>query len=46
MSRGTEWYVLRDGLIVEVRAYFATNQSADTELADFPYADRKYLTRK
>ena len=45
MSRGTEWYILRDGLIAEVRAYFAANKSADTELTDFPYSDRKYLMR-
>ncbi len=46
MSRGAEWYILKDGLITEVRAYFAANASADTELADFPYANRNYLMRK
>jgi ketosteroid isomerase-like protein len=45
MSRGSEWYVLRDALILEVRAYFAVNDTADTELADFPYVDRGYLGR-
>ncbi len=45
MTRGTEWYILRDGLIAEVRAYFATDLTADTELPDFPYAARGYLGR-
>lgn len=45
MSRGTEWYIVRTGQICEVRAYFAANSRADSELADFPYADRAYLTR-
>jgi len=45
MSRGTEWYILRAGKICEVRAYFAADALADSELADFPYAERSYLTR-
>ena len=45
MCRGTEWYVLRDGLIAEVRAYFSADPAADTELPDFPYAARGYLVR-
>ena len=45
MTRGTEWYVLRDGLIAEVRAYFAVGADDDSELADFPYAERGYLGR-
>lgn len=45
MSRGTEWYVMRRGLIKEVRAYFHVDGSASTELADFPYAERGYLRR-
>jgi hypothetical protein len=48
MSRGTEWYIVRDGLIAEIRAYFGTERSVeiDTELADFPYSERGYLTRE
>jgi ketosteroid isomerase-like protein len=45
MTRGTEWYVMRDGVIAEVRAYYADDRVADTELADFPYAERGYLPR-
>ena len=43
MSRGTEWYVIRNGLITEVRAYFAVDGTAENELPDFPYAERGYL---
>jgi len=48
MSRGTEWYIVRDGLIAEIRAYFGAERSVeiDTELADFPYSERGYLTRE
>ncbi len=42
MSRGTEWYVMREGKIVEVRAYF-DDGIADSEMADFPYVERGYL---
>lgn len=45
MTRGTEWYILRDGLIAEVRAYFAADVTADSELPNFPYAARGYLAR-
>lgn len=45
MSRGSEWYVLTDGLIQEVRAYFSVDGAADSALAEFPYAARGYLTR-
>jgi ketosteroid isomerase-like protein len=45
MSRGTEWYIVRDGLIAEVRAYFLANPTADAELPNFPYAERGYLTK-
>ena len=44
MMRGTEWYVMRSGRIVEVRAYFAYSANASTELSGFPYLDRQYLT--
>ena len=43
MSRGIEWYIVRDALITEVRAYFIANPAADAELPNFPYAERGYL---
>jgi hypothetical protein len=43
MARGTEWYVMRDGRIAEVRAYFIADSAANAELAAFPYAQRGYL---
>jgi len=43
MMRGTEWYVMRDARIAEVRAYFLYDDSADTQLTGFPYAERDYL---
>jgi len=45
MSRGTEWYVMRDDVIAEVRAYFTVDGVANNELADFPYTERGYLSR-
>ena len=32
-----------DGVIAEIRAYYIDDQVADSELADFPYAERGYL---
>ena len=43
MARGTEWYVMRDGRIAEIRAYFIADSGADAELTTFPYAQRGYL---
>lgn len=43
MNRGTEWYVVRDGLIAEVRAYFIADPNSSVELNAFPYAERGYL---
>ncbi len=43
MTRGSEWYVLRDGRIAEIRAYFISDRAADTELVGFPYGERAYL---
>ena len=43
MARGTEWYVMRDARIAEVRAYFIADPTANSELATFPYAARGYL---
>ena len=45
MSRGTEWYIVRNALITEVRAYFIANPAADAELPNFPYAERGYLNK-
>jgi ketosteroid isomerase-like protein len=45
MMRGSEWYVIRDGRIAEIRAYLIDDPSRDTELLGFPYADRGYLVR-
>jgi ketosteroid isomerase-like protein len=45
MLRGSEWYVMRDGKIAEIRAYFMSSDDADCELAGFPYAARGYLGR-
>ena len=44
MMRGSEWYVMRDGLIAEIRAYLLHDDTSDTELIGFPYSDRGYLT--
>ncbi|MGZ9058460.1 MAG: hypothetical protein ACXW14_04355 [Burkholderiaceae bacterium] len=43
MMRGSEWYVMRDDRIAEVRAYFGYSDKSDTELAGFPYGSRGYL---
>jgi ketosteroid isomerase-like protein len=43
MMRGSEWYVMRDGKIAEIRAYLAHDDERDTELTGFPYRDRGYL---
>ena len=43
MSRGSEWYVMRDARIAEVRAYFMDDDSRSTELTGFPYDDRGCL---
>ncbi len=44
MMRGSEWYVMREGRIAEVRAYLAYSDKFNTELTGFPYRDRGYLT--
>jgi len=46
MTRGTEWYVMRDGRIAEVRAYFSSDAESNSELASFPYEERGYLMYK
>ncbi|GAA4910465.1 ketosteroid isomerase-like protein [Actinomycetospora succinea] len=40
-TRGAEWFVLRDGLISEIRSYYQQHE-ATTELDAFPYAARGY----
>lgn len=43
--RGTEWYVFSDGLISEIRAYYATPQDHSLlrqELGGFDYICRGY----
>jgi len=45
MFRGTEWYVIRNQRIAEVRAYYQYDDSRDCELNGFPYADRGYLEK-
>ena len=44
MLRGSEWYVMHDGKIAEIRAYFMSADDADCELAGFPYGERGYLS--
>ena len=46
MMRGSEWYVIRDGLIAEIRAYFLHDDMRDAELTGFAYGDRGYLMHK
>jgi ketosteroid isomerase-like protein len=40
-TRGAEWFVLRDGLIAEIRSYYH-QQPESSELDGFPYAQRGY----
>jgi ketosteroid isomerase-like protein len=44
MLRGSEWYVMRDAKIAEIRAYFLSADDGHTELAGFPYGERGYLS--
>jgi ketosteroid isomerase-like protein len=43
MMRGSEWYLMREDRIAEVRAYFGYSDKSDTELTGFPYGSRGYL---
>lgn len=45
MFRGTEWYVLTNQRIAEIRAYYQYDETRDCELNGFPYADRRYLEK-
>ena len=40
-TRGAEWYVFRDGLISEIRAYYRQEHQT-SQLAGFPYGERGY----
>jgi ketosteroid isomerase-like protein len=44
--RGSEWYVMRDAKIAEVRAYLIYDEHADVQLTDFPYVERGYLAMR
>ncbi|WCB93288.1 hypothetical protein DSM104299_02000 [Baekduia alba] len=41
VTRGAEWFALRDGRIAEIRSYYR-QEAADSELDGFPYATRGY----
>lgn len=43
LMRGTDWYVMRNARIAEVRAYFIHDDTRNVALVDFPYAERGYL---
>lgn len=45
MFRGTEWYVVRNRRIAEIRAYYQYDESRDCQLSGFPYTDRGYLEK-
>jgi hypothetical protein len=42
-TRGSEWFVFRDGRIVEIRSYYQ-QRDHDSELDGFDYASRGYST--
>jgi hypothetical protein len=44
IERGAEWYVFRDGLISEIRAYELLAGDHPQELIAYPYAERGYPT--
>jgi len=43
VTRGSEWFVVRDGRIAEIRSYYR-QEPADSELEAFAYAARGYST--
>jgi len=45
MFRGSEWYVMKDQRIAEVRAYYEYDESRECQLNGFPYLDRGYLSK-
>jgi ketosteroid isomerase-like protein len=45
LDRGTEWFIVRDGLIAEVRAYHHSDQkNRQGDLLGFDHAGRGYTT--
>jgi hypothetical protein len=36
MTPGTEWYVMRDGVIAEIRAYYTDDRIADSQSRTSP----------
>lgn len=42
-SRGAEFYVIKDGLISEIRAYYNQLLDVNSELVDFDYRQRGYF---
>ena len=45
MFRGSEWYVMREARITEIRAYYQYDETRDCELTGFPYGERGYLMK-
>jgi ketosteroid isomerase-like protein len=43
LTHGTEWYIMRDRRIAEVRAYFVVDETTRTGLLGFPYTERGYF---
>ncbi len=43
VTRGAEWFVLRDDRIAEIRSYYR-QEAGDSELDGFPYVERGYST--
>jgi hypothetical protein len=41
VTRGAEWFVLRDGRIAEIRTYYRQEHD-DSQLDGFPYGARGY----
>jgi ketosteroid isomerase-like protein len=45
-TRGAEFYVMRDGLIAEIRAYYNQLRDADSGLVGFDYVTRGYSPKQ
>lgn len=45
VTRGAEWFVIREGRIAEIRSYYR-QEPRDSELDGFPYAERGYSTHE
>jgi limonene-1,2-epoxide hydrolase len=50
LDRGSEWYVLADGKIKEIRQYYDVRgelpEDKEYELTEFPYSERGYSTKE